>query len=685
LNGDGCAALGDIPILPTVGAVTGDPGATTAAFTHASERATPGSYGVTLGSRIKVNLAVTTRTGLADITFPSTANANLLFKVAGSAVVPDESHAEIVGDREIAGWVKSGYICDTQGSYVLSFDVKFDRPFTSTGAWNNKVLQAGSRVSNGPSSGTMVTFDASKNHTVGMKVGISFVSVANARANLDAENQGWNVGAVARGATATWNSMLRRIDVGGGRAVDQATFYSSLYRSLLHPNVFSDVNKQYAGFDGKTHVAATTQYTNFSGWDIYRSELPLLAMIAPQETSVMMQSLLNDGAQLGHLPKWPFTNSDSGEMNGDAVDPILASAYAFGATNFDATAAVTAMVKGATTVGSTTSVGVGWDVERQDLDEYLKQGWIQSDRRDKESFDYTVGGSETLEYAIDDYAISRLATAVGDSATAATFLQRAANWKHLFNPATGYLSARNAAGAFPTGPAFQPSRFPGVGQDGWEEGNSIQYTWSVPQDLRGLFDAMGGNAAAVKKLDDFFTELNTSRFVPKDWAGNEPALGIPWQYDYAGAPWKTQDVVRRIATQLYSATPNGMPGNDDLGSMASFYVWAAIGLFPETPGRADLALGSPLFPRVVVQLAGGRTISMDAPAASVANRYVQHLVVTGVKASAACTAGGNGYECPWLPAGVLTTGAHLEFTLAATPNTTWGSAPAAAPPSITTQ
>jgi predicted alpha-1,2-mannosidase len=400
----------------------------------------------------------------------------------------------------------------------------------------------------------------------------------------------------------------------------------------------------------------------------------LLALVVPHETGDMMHSLLADYEQSGFLPKLPFAASDSDEMNGDSADPIIANAYAFGVRNFDGAEALRAMVRGADAVGT----GVGWDVARQDLDQYLARGWIQVDRRDKTSFDYTIGGSETLEYAIDDASIASLARALDSTAVANTFTKRAANWKHLFNPATGYLAARNADGTFTPGPAFQPSPLPNIGQDGWEEGNAIQYTWSVPQDLHGLFHAMGGNAKAVSKLDHFFTKLNTSRKEPLDWAGNEPALGVPWEYDAAGAPWRTQDVVRRIATTLYAPTPNGEPGNDDLGAMSSWYVWAALGMYPEIPGSADLFLASPLFAHVTITLADGHRIEIDAPGASAANRYVQSLHVSGVRVPTDC--GTRAYICPWLPASVVTSGASLRFELASRPNRQWGSSPRATSP-----
>jgi len=679
LSGPGCAAYGDVPILPTVGPVRGTPETATAHFAPGSQHAAPGRYQVGFVTpAIDVDLAVTTRTGLARFTFPTTTAANLLFKVADSAAGATAAYTHIVGDHEITGSVTSGDFCGTIGSYTLFFDAQFDRPFERFATWQRARISAGARDGAGPDSGATITFDTTRNRVVKVKVGISFVSVPNARANLTVENTGWDVETVAHAATNEWDALLGRIAVAGGTQAEQQTFYSALCHSLLEPNVFSDANGDYPGFDHKVHTArGYTQYANFSGWDIYRSEIQLLSLLEPRETGDMMRSLLADYEQSGFLPKWPFADYDSAEINGDSADPILADAYAFGVRNFNAREALHAMVKGADTIGT----GLGWNVERQDNDQYLTRGWIQVDRRDKTSLDYTVGGSETLEYAIDDAAIAQFATSLGDRATAATFRRRGENWRKLFNPTTGYLGARRADGTFAPGPAFQRSPLPGIGQDGWEEGNAVQYTWSVPQDLHGLFDAMGGNATVVAQLDRFFTYLNTSRKQPYDWAGNEPSLGIPWEYDFAGAPSRTQDVVRRIVTDLYAPTPNGEPGNDDLGAMSSWYVWAAIGMYPETPGAADLVLASPLFSQVTITLGDRNRIEIDAPAAEAANRYVQSLRVSGVSVPASCAT--KTYDCPWLPASVVTSGAHLDFTLGPDPNASWGAAPAAAPPSVT--
>ncbi len=684
MSGPGCPIYGDIPILPVAGAIATDPAAMHSLFSHRSEVAHPGSYAVTIGRpAVRVELAVGPRTGLGRFTFSGNGPPNVLFKVADSAAGAVHADVAVVGNREVQGSVTSGHFCETAGTYRLFFVARFNRSFSAFGTWRGATVAPGGRAAAGLQPGAYVTFPDTET-SVELQVAVSFVSVQGAIANLDAESPGWDMNAERVRATGAWNDRLQRITASGGAAADERTFYSALYRSLLHPNVFSDADGSYVGFDRRVHTArGYTQYANFSSWDIYRCEVPLLAIVAPGQTGDMMTSLLADASQGGGLPKLPVANVESAQMNGDSADPIIAGAYAFGVRNFDVSTALADMVRGA----SDPNVTNGGYPERQDLAEYLTKGYVEADRRDLTSLDYTVGASETLEYAIDDFAVSQLALAAGQSAPATAFLTRAQNWKNLVDPATGFLAGRRADGSFPPGPAFQPSPLPGIGQDGFEEGNAIQYTWSVPQNLRGLFDSLGGNSAVVAKLDHFFTQLNTSRKQPYDWAGNEPSLGIPWEYDYAGAPWRTQDVVRRIVTSLYSATPNGEPGNDDLGTMASWYVWAAMGLYPEVPGRGELVLGSPLFPHISIALANGASIVINAPGASDADRYVQSLEVQGLtNGSDACvTAPGSGltpYDCAWLPSTAIEDGAHLQFSLSSSPNPSWAAAPSQAPPSF---
>ncbi len=607
MSGTGCASYGDVPILPTVGALGSHPQKASASFSHAHEEASPGRYRVALNrSKVTAELTVTTRSGLSRFTFPSTKQANILLKVSDSANGASTAAARIVGDDEITGQVSSGGFCDTGTAYTLYFTARFNRPFSSAGSWNSTGVTAGSRSCTGKVCGTFASFDTVTDRSVLMKVGVSFVSAGDATQNLEAEDPGWSLGKVESAARARWNSILGRIRIGGGSLTAERTFYTALYHSLLHPNVVSDVNGQYMGADGQVHRSTGhVNYANFSEWDIYRSEIQLVSLLAPHQAGDMIQSLVNDAEQGGWLPKWAIVGGDAAQMNGDSADPIIADAYAFGVRGFDASAALAAMVKGATQ----SEPLHGLETERQSLDQYVAQHYLDARVLDIDSIDYSMGASATLEYAIDDFSIAQLAADLGYQSVYTTMMQRAHNWEYLFDPTTGYIEGRNNDGSFPVGPAFQKALFEDGGEVGFEEGNAIQYTWSVPQDLGALGALMGGNAAAVAKLDTFFTHLNAGRYAPYDWAGNEPSLWTPWEYDYFGLPSRTEEVVRKIATTLYSDRPADEPGNDDLGAMSSWYVWAAVGLFPVTPGSADLALASPLFPETVLTLADGHRSS----------------------------------------------------------------------------
>ncbi|HEX8006582.1 MAG TPA: glycoside hydrolase domain-containing protein, partial [Trebonia sp.] len=331
----------------------------------------------------------------------------------------------------------------------------------------------------------------------------------------------------------------------------------------------------------------------------------------------------------------------------------------FGARGFNAQAALADMVKGAD--DSTSAPGQGWYVERPNGAAYIAKGYVPNIGSDSIS-PVPNGASETLEYALADFSISRLAQDLGRTSTAGTFTQRSQNWANVFDTANGYIEPRDAAGAFPSGPPVQAT---GFGQDGFQEGNAAQYTWMVPQNLRGLIAGLGGDKAAAARLDAFFTQLNAGPNAPYYWAGNEPSLDTPWAYNSAGEPWKTQAVVHEITSQLYSLAPGGEPGNDDLGAMSSWYVWASLGLYPQTPGVPMLVVGTPQFPKAVIHGAFG---DLTVRAQGAGDEYVQGLTVDG-----------RATQHTWIDA---TRTHELDFTLSATPNTSWGSAAGDAPPSF---
>ena len=424
--------------------------------------------------------------------------------------------------------------------------------------------------------------------------------------------------------------------VHGGTAAQQHIFYTALYHSLLFPNVVSDVSGRYEGSDGKVHTAGNREvYANFSEWDIYRSEVQLESLVDPHAVGDMVQSLLDDAQQTGWLPKWAIVGGDESQMNGDSADPIIADALAMGVHNFDVALALKYMVKGATQ----NETAHGLEIERQYLNQYLSQHYVNAASLDLTSIDYSIGGSVTLEYAIDDFSIAQVARAEHDPSLASTMSGRAANWEYEFNPSTGYVQARGADGSFPPGTAFEASQLEPGGQLGFEEGNAVQYTWSVPQDLAALASLMGGDGAATSKLETFMSSLNASRDAPEDWSGNEPGEWAPWEFDFFGAPDQTQRFVRAIADSEYADAPVDEPGNDDLGALSSWYVWAALGLFPVTPGEANLALASPLFPSVTITLPDGRRLVETAPGASSSRPYVHALTVSGLTRPSAGTRG----------------------------------------------
>jgi predicted alpha-1,2-mannosidase len=437
--------------------------------------------------------------------------------------------------------------------------------------------------------------------------------------------------------------------------------------------------------DGQVHRArGYTQYADFSGWDVYRSQMPLLALVVPKRASDFVRSLLANQRESGWLPKWSLANAQTEVMTGDPADPTIAGIHALGGRGFDEHAALRAMVKGATQSGVSANAGY---VERQAVDDYQRLGYIPHEKNanlvtggvDAARRAFPAPGSSsqdlawgsagtTLEYATDDFAVARIAAAAGEPGTCRRFLRRAGNWRNVFDASTGYARPRSSTGQF-VEPFDPDSNDPGSSQ-GFAEGDAAQYTWMVPHDPAGLFKALGGRQIAGSRLDSFFAELNAGYSSPHAFLGNEPNSNAPWLYDWLGQPFKTQDIMRRAVLSLFNATPGGYPGNDDLGQMSAWYVFGAIGFYPAVPGTDVLALGSPLFPRVSVRLRRGRLV-VAAPAAARHAPFVKRLTLDG-----------KPWTKPWLRLSDVAHGARLGFDLGRVPNRHWGTLRWAAPPSF---
>jgi predicted alpha-1,2-mannosidase len=677
LSGPGCSVMGDFPILPTTGAVptnASDLQNATESFSHSDESASPGYYQVGLGSpAINMQVTTTLRAGISQITYPAGAQANLLIKAGDSQTNNTAASVAVVGNNEVTGSTSTGGFCGAPNTYNVYFAAEFDTPFTAHGTWANNAVTAGSSSASATNAGAYLTFNTTSSTTVQMKVAISYVSAANALQNLNDEIPNWDFNAVHSAATAAWNADLSKVQIGGGTKDQQEQFYTGLYHTIVDPSLDSDVNGQYPGFDGKVHTlsAGQAQYSAFSGWDIYRSAVPLMTLVDPQAAGQMADSLTRDQQQGGWLPKWPVVAGYTGVMNGDAADPILAEIQNYGGANFDAQAALTAMIHGASTLPTSSNLGQGWYEERPDLASYLKLGYVPNTSASSIS-PVDNGTSETLEYAEDDFAIAQMAQAQGDTADYNTFMKRAQNWQNQLNPATGYLQPRDATGAYPSGDPTTVG-YSSFGQSGFQEGNAAQYNWLVPQNYAGLIASIGGNAAVNSRLNTFFSQFNVGPNEPYYWAGNEIDLEAPYVYDYSGAPAQTQKLVRELEDQVYALSPNGEPGNDDLGAMSSWLDWSMLGLYPVTPGSDELTIGTPTFPEAVLHLPGGHTLTINAHGAADNAPYVQSLTVNGQSSD----------KLSITISQAMASNTTLDFTMGTSPSS-WGTAPADAPPSYTT-
>ncbi len=622
LSGPGVKKAGDIPLLPTTGPVEA---AGPSTYDHATEVAEPGYYKVRLDTYgVDVELTASTHTGMQRYAFPPGVAGNVVFDVTRSVEGTHAGAFEVVDSDTVRGW--------SRGRYPVFFEADFDRPFTS-------------------STPTSVTFAGGGVVTV--KVGISFVDDAGARRNLDAEAPGFGFDGMRKAARNAWNDELAKVLVTGGTALDQRTFYTALYHALLHPNVFSDVDGRYRGFDDAIHQTTTKHYANFSSWDTYKAQNQLLASVWPDRYADMLRSLLADAREGGHLPRWGEQNLDASHMSGDPTIPAIADGICRGLLSDGDAEALYAEAAELVTRRET-----AWQ----------QRGYLPLQTSDR-------GAGTTLEYGVADFALALLAGALGKPDEAARWAAASANYRTLLDPETKWVRPRNDDGSWLT--PFDPTD-----ETGFQEGNSWQYSWLVPHDARGLFDRMGGNAAAVERLDTHFTEpasatvplavaeaqsratafglvYRTNQYAP----GNEHDLQTSWMYAHAGQPWKVQAVQRQLQG-VFRPTPEGLPGNDDLGSLSAWYVWSALGLGPVTPGAPLYVVGSPVFERAVLDLPGKKDVVVEAPGASLTNKYVQSTSI----------------GTAWITHRDLRKRGGLVLRMGSTPNQTWGTT--APPPSL---
>lgn len=632
LSGGGCEHMGNFPTFPLKGKLKTSPENILNYRVNVSdEEGHAGYYKAVVQDETQAELTVTERTGMARYTYSPNDDYGTIIIGAGVAATSIQQAAVVItAPNKCEGYADGGQFCGIPTSYKVYFAAEFDTNGVESGIWKNDKLVANATFAEGENSGVYFTFDLKNKKQIQYKIGISYVSVENAKENLKKENTDWNFNHIQADAEAKWNGYLSKIQVTGINQDRVTQFYTHLYRAFVHPNVCSDANGEYMGADFKVHKSRTKHYTSFSNWDTYRTQIQLLSMLDPDVASdvVISHQLFAEQAG-GAYPKWVLANIETGIMQGDPTPILISNAWAFGARNYDPKPIFKLMQTNAEVPGAKSQ---GVEV-RPGLKQYLEKGYYNA--------------SIQLEYTSADFAIGQFALqAVGDEFASWRYFHFARSWKNLFNPETGWLQSRNSDGTWkPLSEDFRESTYK-------------NYFWMVPYNLDGLIEIIGGKKVAEKRLDEFFVRLDAGYNDPWFASGNEPSFGIPWVYNWVGCPYKSQALINRILNEQYSSAINGLPGNDDLGTMGAWYVFACIGLYPEIPGVGGFAINTPVFESVKIKLKAGDLILKGG---SEKNIYINSLKMNG-----------KDYDNAWVNWSDLSKGATLDFKTSSKPNLKWG-------------
>lgn len=661
LSGTGCADLGDIRVQPIRGEIPPKKGFGRAQeFSHDNEIAKPGYYCVTFTDpKIKAELTATAHAGFHRYTIPQGETPRLLIDL-GNGIASDPAGSQFVveSDKVISGFRHShGWAADK----TFYFVAEFSRPFKACAFRDNDKPMEG--VEKKAEANWLVgNFDFEDNgQPILMKVGISASSVDAARKNLAAEIPGMDFEAVREAAQKAWADALGKIDIQTQNAADRETFYTALYHSYVAPVLFNDADGGYWGQDHKTHPAEGFQnYCTFSLWDTFRAEHPLLTIVQPQRIDDFVASMLAHYRQFGQhsTPIWSLAGNETWCMIGYHSIPVIVDAYRKGFRRYDVEAIYQAMRDTAMQ-------------DRNELKEYRERGYI-STGQGKQSV------ARTLEYAYDDWCIAEMARMLGKKEDAELFYKRAENYKNLFDTSVGFMRGKKADGKWRE--PFNPRE---VQFDDYTEATSWNYTWFVPQDLPSLIKLMGGDEKFIAKLDQQYKEdsgvLTTipdlTGLIGQYVHGNEPCHHVAYLYNYAGAPWKTQERVRDIMVKLYNNKSNGICGNDDCGQTSAWYVLSALGFYSVNPASSIYVIGSPAVDKATIHLDPkfhkGRDFTIVAENNSPANVYVQSATLNGKPLTRS-----------WFTHDELSAGGELVLKMGPKPNPEWGKAAKERPPIV---
>ena len=681
-SGAGHSDLGDVLLQPISGDVNLEPGDADhpgyrSTFSHATEKANPGYYGVTLADYgIKAELTATTRVGVHKYTYPQGKSQHILLDLRSSIYnypgkvlwsrIRVRQDGTITGMRETRGWAPGRQ---------LYFAIRFSQPVTTHHLYNreaqpilyNPFKSPGSTPEDTQSMegrGLIGVFDfaAAPRPLLVVKVAISPVSEDNAIANMDAEVPAFDFEAARTAAVAQWQQALGALDI-TANADTRKSLYTALYHALLAPSVSMDVDGSYRGPDNQVHKADNFHFvSSLSLWDTYRAEQPLITLLQPaSRTADLANSMLASQREspFGILPVWQFQGIETWCMIGYHAVPVLADAIAKDLPGFDKNAALDAMV------ASARYAPYG------NLGAYMKLGYVPVDH-DQEA------ASRTAEYAFDDWTIAKTAEKLGRKDIAAEFYKRAQYWRNNFNTKDGFLEPRLADGSYRT--PFDPTK--AGNNSGFTEGNAWQYSWYQPQDEQGLIHLLGGPDKLVAKLDEMFDQKvdpgkyadveDISGMIGQYIHGNEPSHHLPYLYMYAGQPWRTQARLKQIIDTQYKPTTDGLVGNDDLGQMSAWLLFSSLGFYPVAPASNQYVLGRPFTDRAVLHLPNGKTFTITAENLSDTNAYVQ-----------AVTLDGKPLDSTYITQQQIMAGGELHFTMSTRDKAAWSLEPHRAPYSMT--
>ncbi|OOQ59571.1 GH92 family glycosyl hydrolase [Mucilaginibacter pedocola] len=648
---------GQFAIMPSTHKLTVTQKGRESWFSHKTEIAKPYYYSVYLADHdVTTEITATERAAQFRFTFPKSDSSHIVIDAFDKG-----SYIKVLrGENKIVGY-STKYARGPLKNFKNWFVIYVDKPITLAQVYADSVLSSGNEITDKHVS-ALIAFSTKAGEKVNLRVASSFISLEQAELNLQREVGKNSFDATCAAGKATWNKTLSRLSIEGG-SVDQArTFYSCLYRMLFFPNKMYELDAKnqpihWSAQDGNVHPGYKFAGTGF--WDTFRALYPFLNLVYPSINKEMQAGLANDYKEGGWLPEWSSPGY-SDVMVGNNSASVVSDAYLKGLRGYDINTLYEALIHGANNDGPNAS-------GRDGVEYYNQLGYVPYDVKINEN------AARTLEYAYDDFTIYKLGKALGKPASETDlYKQRSLNYKKLFDTQTGWMRGKNKDGKFQS--PFNPFKW----GDAFTEGNSLHYTWSVFHDMNGLIGLMGGKEKFVAKLDSIWTmppifddsyygqvihEIREMQIAGMgQYAhGNQPIQHMPYLYNYAGQPWKTQTHVRDVMNKLYKATPDGYCGDEDNGQTSAWYVFSAMGFYPVCPGSGQYVLGAPLFKKLTLNLENGKQVVINAPANSDVNRYVSTLMVNG-----------KPYNHNYLNHTDLLKGGVLNFGMSAAPNKTRG-------------